>query len=199
MNSSSFGPPLAVARDAPIVFFDRDGTLNEDAGYTHRIEDWRWIPGAIDAIVRLNRMGYRTIVVSNQAGVARGLYSLDDVYRLHRFVDQELRRHGGCIDAFYVCPHHPEHGDRLVCDCRKPAPGMLHAALSATGAPAGSCWMIGDADSDMLSAVAAGVRALQIVSGDRRQASVVRPWATVDSVAHAPRVILSLQSRLASE
>lgn len=199
MNSSSFGPPLAVARDAPIVFFDRDGTLNEDAGYTHRVEDWRWIPGAIDAIVRLNGMGYRTIVVSNQAGVARGLYGLDEVHRLHRFVDQELRHHGGCIDAFYVCPHHPEHGDRLVCGCRKPAPGMLRAALATYGAPTRSCWMVGDADTDMLCAVAAGVRALQIVSSDQGRAPGVHSWATVESVVQVPQVILSSQSRSASE
>jgi D-glycero-D-manno-heptose 1,7-bisphosphate phosphatase len=94
----------------PAVFFDRDGTLNEDWGYVHRFEDFRWLPGARDAIRRLNAAGVYVFVVTNQSGVARGLFGEDAVTALHARMREELREIGAAIDDFRYCPHHPDIG-----------------------------------------------------------------------------------------
>ena len=94
----------------PTAFLDRDGVLNRDHGYVHRSEDFEWLPGAREAVKRLNDAGYLVIVASNQAGIARGLYGPEDVKRLHRWINSELAKIGGHIDAFYYCPHHPTEG-----------------------------------------------------------------------------------------
>src|SRR5262249_43008423 len=92
----------------PAAFLDRDGVLNVDHGYVYRAQDFVWIPGAIKAIKRLNDAGFLVIVVTNQSGVARGLYHEDDIRMLHQWINEALRPEGAHIDAFYYCPHHPE-------------------------------------------------------------------------------------------
>ena len=92
------------------VFLDRDGTINEERDYLWRIEDFAFIPGAPEAIRRLRETGYRVIVVTNQSGVARGYFSREDVDRLHQHIQRELANVGTAVDAFYLCPHHPEKG-----------------------------------------------------------------------------------------
>ena len=91
----------------PTVFLDRDGTINEEVNYLHRPEDLRLLPGAAQAIRLWNENGFRVVVVTNQAGVARGYYTEADVENLHRYMNQVLARDGAHIDAFYYCPHHP--------------------------------------------------------------------------------------------
>ncbi len=105
------------------VFLDRDGTLNVDKGYVHRIEDWEWIPGAIDAIVLLKKAGFLVVVITNQAGIARGYYTDTEVSHLHTRINEELKEHGATIDGFYHCPHHPEFS--AECECRKPMAGNI--------------------------------------------------------------------------
>ena len=109
-------------------FFDRDGVLNEEVGYLHEIEKFKWIDGAIDAIKFCNDQNFLTVVVTNQSGVARGFYSEDDVKKIHAFMQNELEKFDAHIDAFYYCPHHPEGNVtayRKICDCRKPEPGLI--------------------------------------------------------------------------
>lgn len=157
MSSSPAG------RGRAAVFLDRDGTLNEEHGYVHRVEQWSWIPGAIDAIRLLNDNGYVVVVVSNQAGIARGYYGHDDVVRLHAQVDRWLQAEGARIDAWYWCPHHPEFG--APCACRKPAPGLLLQAAREHGLDLGRSFLVGDKLSDLDAAVAAGVRPILVATG----------------------------------
>ncbi len=147
----------------PAAFLDRDGVLNHDSGYVHRAADFVWIDGAQRAIKCLNDRGWFVFVVTNQAGVARGFYPPADVEILHRWINDELRRVGAHVDGFYYCPHHPEgtvEDYRGVCDCRKPAPGMLLQAMREWPVERAASFMIGDKDIDMEAAKSAGVRGL---------------------------------------
>lgn len=157
--------PAAAVAPRRAVFLDRDGTLNVDKGYVHAYRDWDWIPGAIDAIRLLNRNGYLAVVVSNQAGIARGSYSAHAVTALHARVAAELKRHGAHIDAFYFCPHHPQFGAVRDCDCRKPKPGLLLRAQSELGIALEQSFLIGDKLSDIEAGQAAGVRPLLVSTG----------------------------------
>lgn len=109
------------------AFFDRDGTINIDKGYVHRIEDFEFIKGMPEFIKKYNDEGYKVIVVTNQAGIARGYYTQKEVDILHNYINEELAKIGAHIDAFYICPHHPDFtGD---CNCRKPKTGMIEQAI----------------------------------------------------------------------
>lgn len=151
---------------APGAFLDRDGVLNVDSGYLHRIADLVWIDGAKDAVRRLKTRGYRIVVVTNQAGIARGFYGEDDVRRLHAWMNVEL---DAAIDAFYFCPHHPSEGSGAytrACDCRKPAPGMIRRGMEEYAiTPAGS-FLIGDRDTDIEAARRAGIHGVRFDGGN---------------------------------
>lgn len=114
------------------VFLDRDGTINEEVNYLHRPEDLRFVPGVPEALAWLNRAGYQLIVVTNQAGIARGYYTEADCEALHAYMNEQLAPYGAHIDAFYYCPHHPVNGVgkyKRECACRKPGIGMFRKAL----------------------------------------------------------------------
>ena len=114
-----------------VVFLDRDGTMNVEVNYLHRKEDLKLIDGTAEAVRLLNEAGYKVIVITNQAGVARGYYTEADVKILHDYMNEVLERDGAHVDAFYYCPHHPEHGIGLYkkkCHCRKPETGMFEMA-----------------------------------------------------------------------
>ena len=150
------------------VFLDRDGTINVDHGYVFRPEEFQFIPGAPQAIRLLKEAGCLVIVVTNQAGVARGLYEEADVHELHRYLDQELASHGAAIDAYYYCPHHPEKGREPYlreCACRKPLPGMLFQAAADFSLELASSYLVGDKDSDIRAGVAAGCRSILVETG----------------------------------
>jgi D-glycero-D-manno-heptose 1,7-bisphosphate phosphatase len=147
------------------IFLDRDGTLNIDKGYVYRIEDWEWIPGAIDSIVRLKKSGYLVIVITNQAGIARGYYNEADMNILHARINAELKDYGAVIDGFYHCPHHPEFGAVQLCNCRKPMPGLIYAASQNFDIDLGRSWLIGDKASDVQAGIAAGVKSILVSTG----------------------------------
>ncbi|MFN3867839.1 MAG: HAD-IIIA family hydrolase [Hyphomicrobiaceae bacterium] len=161
---------LPRALSKPALFLDRDGVLNPDTGYLHRIEDFSWMPGAVDGIARARAAGYRIVVVTNQAGVARGYYGEDAVERLHRHINADLLRRGSgaWIDAFYYCPYHPDgtvpHYARAHED-RKPAPGMLLKAARDLALDMSRSFMIGDKGLDIAAAEAAGIRGYLIGDG----------------------------------
>lgn len=153
----------------PALFLDRDGTLIEDDGYTVRAEDLRWLPGAIEAILYANDMGALVFVVTNQSGIARGLYSEADMHAFHAHMRAQLAEHGARIDAFYHCPYHPDgtvarfaHADHPD---RKPAPGMLRRAFTEFPADAARSVMIGDRDLDVEAGVRAGMRGVKVAPG----------------------------------
>ena len=161
------GETLAQARaelpartTRPCGFLDRDGTLNVDKGYTHRVADLVWIDGARRAIRRLNDEGYLAIVCTNQAGVARGLYGEADVHAFHAAMRAELAREGAFVDAFYHCPFHVGAVDpryRVDHPDRKPNPGMLLRAMRDWSIDRSRSFMIGDGAGDLAAARAAGV------------------------------------------
>lgn len=134
------------------IFLDRDGTLNVEKNYLYKIEDFEFIPGMPEAIKKWNELGYKVIVVTNQAGVARGFYSENDVKSLHAFINDSLAKLGAHIDAFYYCPHHPIHGIgkyKIECNCRKPKTGMLEQAIADFDIDITKSFLFGDHDSDI--------------------------------------------------
>ena len=149
----------------PAAFLDRDGTLNHDDGYTHRIEDFRWIEGAKAAIKQLNDAGYLVFIVTNQAGLARGYYDTAAVNTLHQWMQNELAREGAHFDDVRFCPHHPEgsvEGLAILCDCRKPAAGMLNSLIKQWNPLLEHSFMLGDAEKDAEAGEAAGVTGRKI-------------------------------------
>jgi D-glycero-D-manno-heptose 1,7-bisphosphate phosphatase len=153
------------------VFLDRDGTINVEKEYLHRIEDFEFLPVVPKAIRRLNNAGYSVIVVTNQSGIARGYYGEEDVERLHRHLQSELAGYGAVIDAFYFCPHHPEQGIgdyKIECGCRKGAPGMLLQAAFDHELDLGSSWMVGDTLVDIEAGLLAGCRSILVLTGHGR-------------------------------
>ena len=150
------------------VFLDRDGTINVEKNYLYKIEDFEFIPGAAEAIKMLKAAGFLVIVVSNQSGIARGLFTEEAVRNLHQHIQDELAMIGTSVDAFYFCPHHPEEGlgeYRVSCDCRKGAPGLLLQAAMEHDIDLGKSFMIGDKMSDVEAGVRAGCQSLLVQTG----------------------------------
>ena len=136
------------------IFLDRDGTLNHDTGYIHRKEDWQWLPGVVETLRRFHAVGYLLVVVSNQSGLARGMFSEDDLRALEAWVNEDLAAHNAVIDAWYYCPHLPEVTG--PCSCRKPEPGLILQAAVDLNIDLARSWMIGDRVRDMQAGLAAG-------------------------------------------
>jgi len=150
------------------AFLDRDGVLNVDTGYVHRPQDFIWTEGAREAVKALNAAGFYVFIVSNQSGVARGMFGLDDVERLHDWINAELRLLGAHIDAFYYCPHHPSEGHgpfTRECDCRKPKPGLIHRACAEWPVDIARSFLIGNSARDLEAARRAGVRGIAFGGG----------------------------------
>jgi len=154
----------------PAAFLDRDGVLNVDLGYVHRIEDLEWVAGAPSAVRRLNDAGYLVIVITNQSGIGRGYYDEASMESVHQALRAHLAKAGARIDAIYACPFHPEaiverfrHPDHPD---RKPNPGLLLRAMEEFPIDPARSFMIGDKDSDMEAARRAGVAGHMFKGGD---------------------------------
>jgi D-glycero-D-manno-heptose 1,7-bisphosphate phosphatase len=164
-------------RRRPAAFLDRDGVINVDHGYTHKLEDLAFTPTAVEGIRLLNEAGYRVIVVTNQSGVARGLYGTAEVEAFHAHMAAALTAQGARIDAFYYCPYHP---DGTVADFaiehedRKPGPGMIRRAIADWDIAVKGSFLIGDKPSDAESADAAGLPSTLIVPNTGDLAAAVR-------------------------
>ena len=144
----------------PAVFLDRDGTINVDTGYLHEIDDFQFIENAIEAMQAIKQMGYALIIVTNQSGIARGMFTEDQFMHLTEWMDWSLADRGVDLDGIYYCPHHPEGtvGEfRQECNCRKPAPGMLLDAQKFLKIDMSNSYMVGDKLDDMLAGRAAEV------------------------------------------
>ncbi len=153
----------------PAAFLDRDGVLIEDTGYPHDPAAVRWIAGAPEAVARLNREGFLVFVVTNQSGVACGLYPEAQVDALHRWMSARLAEAGARIDAFEHCPHHPDAplpAFRRACRRRKPAPGMVEDLLRDWPVERDGSFLIGDKPSDLAAARAARLPGHLFPGGD---------------------------------
>lgn len=173
----------------PAVFFDRDGVLNEDEGYAFDPQKTRWVAGALQAVKAVNDAGYFAFVVTNQSGIARGFYEERHVRRLHEWMSSELVRVGAHIDAFEFCPHHPDGQIaryRVVCGCRKPQPGMINALLARYPVKISDSFLIGDKQSDLDAAKAAGLTAY-LFKGPDLEAFISPLLAHQSSGRFAPR------------
>jgi len=152
----------------PAVFIDRDGTLTEEVGYVNHPRRLRLLPGSAEAIRRLNRSGFKAVMVTNQSGVARGYFSEEVLHAVNEALVSQLKAEGAYLDGLYVCLHHPTVGDppyRAVCDCRKPAPGLLTRAAGELGLDLSRSWMVGDKISDILAGRRAGAGSILVLTG----------------------------------
>jgi D-glycero-D-manno-heptose 1,7-bisphosphate phosphatase len=150
------------------VFLDRDGTLNEEVGYLCRIEDLVLIQGAGRAVGRLNRCGYKTVVVTNQSGVARGFFDEAFVGAVHQEISRRMGEGGGRVDGWYYCPHHPTEGlgpYRVACNCRKPSPGMIDQASRELGILIAESFVVGDSLRDIDLALNVGAMPILVLTG----------------------------------
>lgn len=138
------------------AFFDRDGTINVNFGHVYRPEDLVFVSGVPERIAEYNRAGTLVIVVTNQAGIAKGMYTEAQMHQFHEYMNQQLRsRYGAHIDAFYFCPHHPDYTG--PCGCRKPEAGMFFRAARDWQISLQDCVMYGDKESDKIAAEKAGI------------------------------------------
>ena len=154
--------------DSPAVFLDRDGTIIEDVHYLSNLDSIEWIEGSEKAIRLLKDAGYKVIVITNQSGVARGIFKEDFPDEVHEEMNNHLLQYGTVIDAFYVCPHHPEIGPpqyRKRCSCRKPEPGLILRASQEHGICLEKSFFIGDNVTDMEAAQNAGVQPILVLTG----------------------------------
>ncbi len=151
----------APRRRGPAVFLDRDGTICEEMGYLNHISRLRIFPFAAAAIARLNRAGYPVIVITNQSGVARGIFPEVLIGEVHRRLAAELSVSGARIDGFYYCPHRKEDG----CNCRKPLPGLLERAAQENGLDLSSSFVVGDRFADVAMAHAVGASGILVMTG----------------------------------
>ena len=152
----------------PAVFIDRDGTISEEVGYINHPSRFRVFPYAARAIKLLNDQGWLVVIITNQAGVARGYFSESMIETVHDNLRQELRDEGAQVDGIYYCAHHPTVGEppyRQDCDCRKPKPGLITRATKDLDVSLEQSWMIGDRYGDVELARNAGVRSALVLSG----------------------------------
>jgi D-glycero-D-manno-heptose 1,7-bisphosphate phosphatase len=150
------------------VFMDRDGTISEEVGYVNHPSRYRVFPYSAEAVRLLNEAGWLAILVTNQAGVARGYFTEDIITAVHGVLASELEKQGARLDAIYYCAHHPTVGDepyRFDCDCRKPKPGLIERAAREFEIDLAHSWMIGDRYSDIELARNAQVRSAFVLSG----------------------------------
>lgn len=142
------------------AFFDRDGTINVDVNYLYKKEDMKFIDGMPQFIKKWNDWGYKVIVVTNQAGIARGLYTQEDMNLLHEFMNEELKKYGAHIDAFYFCPHHPDFTG--ICKCRKPATGMIEQAIKDFDIDVNQSILFGDKSWDVEAGEKCGIKSFLV-------------------------------------
>lgn len=166
-----------------LVILDRDGVINQDSSeYVKTPEEWRPVPGSLEAIADLCRAGFAVVVATNQSGVGRGLFSAATLERIHARMRDSVEAAGGALAGVYCCPHRPEDG----CACRKPAPGLLERVAADFARPLAGVPVIGDKLSDVLAAEAVGARPICVRTG-------LRPEECEAAAARGAEVFASLR------
>jgi len=155
----------------PAVFLDRDGVINKDNGYVSERDDFEFIEGSIEACIEFQKKGYLVVVITNQSGIARGLFTEEQFNTLTEWMDWSMSDRGVDLDAIYYCPHHSEEGKgefKIDCDCRKPKPGMLINAIEDLNIDIEASILIGDKVSDLQAGIAAGVKTNYLVRSGKK-------------------------------
>jgi D-glycero-D-manno-heptose 1,7-bisphosphate phosphatase len=178
------------------AFIDRDGVINAELDYVHRIEDFHLLPGVIDGLRLLRQHGFELVVVTNQAGIGRGMYTEADYRALTVHMKALLAAEAAPLAGVYHCPHHPTAGIgawRVDCDCRKPRPGMLLQAARELGLDMARSVIVGDKHSDLEAGRTAGVAACVLVESGHAPSAKARAMAdhTAADLAAAARWIVS--------
>lgn len=179
----------------PAVFLDRDGVINVDHGYVHDEHDFEFIEGVFEATRQLQKMGYLLVLVTNQSGIARGMFSEDRFLNLTQWMDWNFEDNGVAFDGIYYCPHHPEATVaeyKQNCDCRKPQPGMFISARDFLKIDMAKSVMVGDKAEDMMAAQAAGVGTKILVRTGKPVTDKGQSLADVvlDSIADVPAFLV---------
>lgn len=179
------------------IFLDRDGVLNVDLGYTYKVDDLRLVHGAVPGLKKLHAQGYVFVIVTNQAGVARGFYGLDEVKKFNDTLISEIQRIAPEIQFLdvMVCPHHPKGSVAEYttnCLCRKPGTKLIDDAVKKHGIDLKQSWLVGDKDSDIDCAHNAGMRAIQVTGGGKQYDHHPSPFAKVENLNQAADIIVSL-------
>jgi len=168
------------------VFLDRDGTICEDVGYLNSVEQIQLIPRAAEAIRRLNEKGFKTVMVTNQSGVARGFFPESRLKEIHFELTRLLREEEAFLDGVYYCPHYPDEGEepyRRICECRKPAPGLLLQAAEDLDLDLPASFMIGDHYSDVECAQRVGAQGILVLTGHGQEALLKKEnWPSLPSI-----------------
>lgn len=183
------------------AFLDRDGVINIDHGYVYRWDDFEFVPGAIAAMRRLQQAGYALVVVTNQSGIARGMYGEADLQALNQRMLQHLLEHDVQVTGIEYCPHLPEAqvaAYRQPCDCRKPAPGMLLRAAASHGLDLKASVMFGDKPSDLEAAAAAGLGHAYLLSQNGQGPLPALPASLVAMPGFAAATAQSLEAAAAA-
>jgi D-glycero-D-manno-heptose 1,7-bisphosphate phosphatase len=168
------------------VFLDRDGTVIEEVGYLNRLDRVAFFPWSVDAIRVLNDAGLLVIIVTNQAGVARGYFDETLVRETHALIDRRMREGGARVDAYYYCPHHPDgvvEAFRKTCECRKPKPGMIHQAARDLDVDVRGSFVVGDRWLDVQMGRAAGATTVLVRTGYGLEGEAQPPGVAADMVA----------------
>lgn len=145
------------------AFFDRDGTINVEVNYLYKCEDFEFIEGMPAFIKKFNDWGFKVIVATNQAGIARGYYKEDDMLILHEYINKQLKKYDAHVDAFYFCPHHPDISG--PCHCRKPETGMLEQAIADFDIDVNASILFGDKPWDIEAGERLGIKSYLINEG----------------------------------
>ena len=176
---------MAKDKNTKVIFLDRDGVINEFPGYGNyvtRVKDFRFVPGALQAIRNMTAHGYTLFVVSNQAGVGKGVYSKDKLNRITRYMLKRVGQNKGKIKKVFYCTHRSDHG----CGCRKPEIGSIKKALQSLSlnlSHAKQIFFIGDTDLDMMAGKNAGCKTIFVLSGKENRRSIARWDAKPDFIA----------------
>ncbi len=163
------------------VFLDRDGVINIEKEYLHKKEDFEFLPGVLETCRRLKEAGYLLVVITNQSGIARGYYTDEDFATLTVWMKKEFVKGGAPLDGVYYCPHHPEHSG--MCECRKPAPGMICQAVEELDVDVALSLLAGDKESDVEAGINAGIlKNFLLKTGHEVDVSQTKATAVLDSL-----------------
>ena len=182
LGNSSLGERVQMK----ILFLDRDGVINREINYLHKISDFEFIEGVFESLKYIQNLGYKLIIVSNQSGIGRGMYDLKDFETLNNWMLKEFEKYNIKILDVYICPHSPDEN----CSCRKPKDGLFRIAFSEYKVEKKSSWMIGDSERDIVAARKAGIENTILVrSGHKIEENRTAASYVIDSISSIRNVI----------